>query len=408
MSPRDRNPIRPTDRTDRADDGISVLARLATSRILPEPQDQHVVVTIAAPDPPPDAARMRPPLSLAIVVDRSGSMRGAPIENAKAAALAMLRQLEDRDAFAVVSYANQAAPVLAMARATEARKAMARAAIEMIDVDGGTCLSCGLDAGAAELARSPIRDGLRRLLLISDGRANAGVFHPDALARLAASEADRGDSISTVGVGLDYDDRTMRGIAEVGRGNYYFAEDTVALSQMFVHELATLSQTVASEVRLRATAAPGVRIEQVYGYPMTREGDGVVVPIADLRAGELRKLVFRVALTAASPGTTREIARIDVAWRGSSDASARVAHATAEADVASGAAEVAASVDPAAMQAVERALSAQAQAVRASRALAPEVGQQLDDAANDAIGEFARAPAKAKKPASVNAHELAR
>jgi len=65
----------------------------------------------------------------------------------------------------------------------------------------------------------------------------------------------------------------MRRLAEVGRGSYYFVEDTVALSAMFSRELGSLSRTVASDVRLVATVAPGVRIEEAYGYPMTRAGD---------------------------------------------------------------------------------------------------------------------------------------
>ena len=357
-SPRSTNSQRPTDRTDRADDEISVHANLATSQVLPDPQDQHVVVTIAAPDPPADATRVRPPLSLAIVIDRSCSLQGAAIENARAAALAMVRQLDDRDAFAVVIYSRQSQPVLAMQRATSAAKTWARTAIEGIDTEGdaegdtvgGTCISCGLEAGADELARTPIRDGLRRLL---------GVVSRDALAQLAALMAARGVSISTLGVGL-FDEGTMRELAELGRGNYYVARDDVAVSQLFMHELATLRQPVASEVRLSTAPGPGVRIEEVYGYPMSRDGDRVIVAIGDLLAGETRKVVFRVALAAAPPGATRAISQIDVAWRGRSDASLRVAHATAEIDVTSAAADVAASGDPETARAIVRALSARA------------------------------------------------
>jgi len=224
---------------------------------------------------------------------------------------------------------------------------------------GGTCISCGLEAGADELARTPIRDGLRRLLVISDGQASLGVVSRDALAQLAALMAARGVSISTLGVGL-FDEGTMRELAELGRGNYYVARDDVAVSQLFMHELATLRQPVASEVRLSTAPGPGVRIEEVYGYPMSRDGDRVIVAIGDLLAGETRKVVFRVALAAAPPGATRAISQIDVAWRGRSDASLRVAHATAEIDVTSAAADVAASGDPETARAIVRALSARA------------------------------------------------
>jgi Ca-activated chloride channel family protein len=423
--------FRPSAETTSYTDGLAVSARLVTQRILPGAQQQNLAVTITAPSPSADPPR-RPPLSLAIVIDRSGSMNGAPIENAKAAALSMLRQLDDRDAFSVVTYSSSSETVVAMERATEANKVAARAAIETIDDDGGTCISCGLETGSAELGRSPIAGGLRRILLISDGQANEGVHDRDELATLASTRAAGGVSISTVGVGLDFDETTMRRLAEVGRGNYYFVEDTVALSAMFGRELGTLSQTVAADVRLVVTPLPGVRIEEAYGYPMTRAGDSVVVPVADLRAGESRKVVLRATVSAAQRGELT-FAQVDVAWRRVSDGRAGALRTVALVDVVDDPAAVAASVDPGTMQAVEKALSARAledaavaydrggasaarqvlerraQAVRANAAyLGRDTVEVLESASDGAIDGFARAPAQAKKAASVTAHDLAR
>jgi len=153
---------------------MALSARLVSSRIVAGTQRQNLAVTITAPSAPPDATAGRPPLSLAIVIDRSGSMHGPPIEDAKAAALSVLRQLDRRDAFAVITYSSGSETVVAMQRATDASKAAARAAIETIGDGGGTCLSCGLEVGAGEIARSPVSGGLRRILVISDGRPPAG------------------------------------------------------------------------------------------------------------------------------------------------------------------------------------------------------------------------------------------
>jgi len=414
-----------------ADDGMSVSARLVNGRILPGTQEHNLAVTITAPSVT-DGAIGRPPLSLAIVIDRSGSMHGPPIENARAAALSMLRQLDERDSFTVVTYSSSSETVIPMERATDANKATARAAIETIDDDGGTCISCGLETGAGELAHSPVEGGLRRILLISDGQANEGLYDRDELAQLAANKAARGVSISTVGVGLDFDETTMRRLAEVGRGNYYFVEDTVALAAMFSRELGNLSRTIASDVRLVATPATGVRIEEAYGYPMTRSGNSVVVPVADMRAGETRKVVFRVTVAAGLQGPL-VLAQVDLGWHRVADGLQRAAHTTAEVDVVDDARAVAASVDVATMAAVESALSARAleqaaaeyetsgiagarqvlerrqQAVRANAAyLGAERVEALEAVSNEALDGFTRAPAQARKTTSVRAYELAR
>src|SRR6185436_17427871 len=133
-----------------ADDGMSVSARLVNGRILPGTQEHNLAVTIRAPAAT-EVAIGRPALSL-------------------------LRQLDERDAFTVVTYSSSSETVIPMERATDANKAAARAAIETIDDDGGTCISCGLESGAGELAHSPVEGGLRRILLISDGQANEGLY----------------------------------------------------------------------------------------------------------------------------------------------------------------------------------------------------------------------------------------
>jgi Ca-activated chloride channel family protein len=434
MSPRSAA-YRPSDGTVSSTDGtdgVLLSARLATRRIVSGDQQQNVAVTITTgrPGGPPLA---RPRLSLAIVIDSSGSMSGAPIENARAAALAMIRQLDGGDAFSVVSYASSARTVLALQRATESSKQAARAAIESIDAVGGTCLSCGLEAGAAEVGRAPTAGELRRILLISDGQANAGVYDRDELVGLAAHIADRGVSISTGGVGLDFDETTMRRLAEVGGGNYYFVADTVALAATFHHELATTSQTVASDLALRVTARPGVRIEDAYGYPLTRLGaDTAVVPVANLRAGEVRKIVLRIRVAPDHPGELA-LADLRLDWRAVGTGAPGAAHATAAVDVVDDPAAVAASVDPAAMRAIEQALSARAlddaaaaygrgglpaaqqvldqrsQALRANAEyLDPGAVEALEQVRARAIDGFAREPAATMKELSVTAHDLSR
>jgi hypothetical protein len=201
---------------------------------------------------------------------------------------------------------------------------------------------------------------------------------------------------------------------------------------MFGHELGTLSQTVASDLQLQVTELPGVHIEEAYGYPMTRGADGVVVPVADLRAGETRKVVLRVSLAAPRAGAL-DLVRVALGWRRVSDGAIGTARAVASADVVDDPAAVAASVDPAAIQAIEQALSARAieeaaaaydrggipaarqildVRARAVRAQAVYLGRDAVDALDSAAGKtldgFARSPEQAKKAASVTVHELAR
>ncbi len=386
-------------------------ARLASAKIQAADRDQDIAVTIHAPGRREQA---RPPLSVAVVIDRSGSMHGVPMQNAKAAAADLVDRLAPEDAFAIISFSSGDETVMPISRATPSNKAAARAAIDRIWDDGGTCISCGLTRGAGELAHSPITGGLRRIVLISDGQANEGISDRTELAELASQTASRGDSISTVGVGLDFDELTMIHLAEVGRGNYYFVEHTANLDAMFANELAGLGDTVAADVKLVITPASTTAIERAYGYPLAHDGRTLVIPIADLRAGELRKVVLPAQIMATGSGAL-PVARFELTWRDPLDGTAHTAVAELATTVVDDAAAVAASIDRDAVQAIAEARTAQVlddatttyeqqgakaaqqviehhlSALRADKNLDPAAMQKIDQAASQAIDGFAAA-----------------
>ena len=295
-----------------ADDGFRLTAREV---------GDHVVVTIAAPAA---WSQLRPPLSVVVAIDRSKSMTGEPFTQAQRAAVRLVSQLDAGDAFSIVAYSDEGSTVTPMLGATAAHKELAYRAIEELATDNGTCISCGLTRAAEWLARTPVELGIRRIVLISDGRPNLGLRDPDDLAQLAAETAARGASISVIGVGDDFDEQTMMRIAEVGRGNYYYAEGADALGAAFDREVAGLAGTVATSVRLALETEPGVEIEGVLGHAMAGAGRTVHVPIADLAAGEVRKVVLRVSHATGAPGL---IARLG--WRRAADGVPRGALALA-------------------------------------------------------------------------------
>lgn len=81
------------------------------------------------------------------------------LENARAAALPVLRQLDSRDAFSIIGYSTGAETVVTLQKATDPNQRAARTAIETINDEGGTCISCGLATGAYELTHSPVPNG---------------------------------------------------------------------------------------------------------------------------------------------------------------------------------------------------------------------------------------------------------
>jgi Ca-activated chloride channel family protein len=192
------------------------------------------------------------------------------------------------------------------------------------------------------------------MVFISDGQANLGIRIQDELVELAGRTAEHGVSISTVGVGLDFDEETLIRIGETAHGNYYFAKDTAQLGAVFATELTGLRRIIATHVSLLALQEDGNPIERAYGYPLQTIKRGVVVPIADLGADEARKVVLHGLVT------TPEVGSYQLTWIDPSDGTVHSARTTLATTITKDPARVAATRDAEATSAVEQARIARA------------------------------------------------
>lgn len=253
----------------------------------------------------------RPPMSIALVIDRSGSMAGPKMAQAKRAAKALVERLGDDDEVALVTYSSDFSVDLGLTRLKGQRPRVLRAIDEILD-GGGTNLAGGLTAGLKALYPAD-NARVRRVLLLSDGNANQGVTDPATIAALAAQGRQQGITVSTLGVGVDFNEDLMTMVAQSAGGGYYYARDGAAIAEAFDAELEGLLKIAARQVEVALELAPGVRIEEVYGYRTERRGDRLVVPVGDLASGAHRRIMIRLA-TDAGPEGARPVANVVLAY----------------------------------------------------------------------------------------------
>jgi Ca-activated chloride channel family protein len=274
--------------------------------------ETYLFASVTGADVPGTAA---PPLDLAIVIDRSGSMKGQRMENATLAATGAVDRMRDGDGIVVVSFDTEPKVVVPYTAVAPSNRASIATAIRGIRLGGDTCISCGLDEARRELDRSPrSRDRAARMLLLSDGAANAGIRDVPGLRAMAGRMRDRGLSVSTVGVDVDFDERVLGAIATESNGNHHFVAQPSALPAVFAKEFDTLAATLAREAEVVVDLAPGVEVEQVFDRAFRREGGRVVVPLGSFAAKDEKSVLVKLRIPADKEGPMA-VAGVRLAYR---------------------------------------------------------------------------------------------
>ena len=227
---------------------------------------------------------------LVIVLDRSGSMEGKKLNDARQAVLRLLDQVGAEDRLALVTYANGVQTQSALVPMNATNRRQLAAVVKEVYAGGGTNLGGGLGQGIDMLMHTPGAERLRKVILVSDGLANQGITDPNALGRMATAAVENHFSISTVGVGLDFNESLMTAIADQGAGHYHFLEDPQVFAQVFEAEFQATRLVAAADVNIRIPLESGVRLVGAGGYPISYENNTAVIHPGNLLSGQSRTL----------------------------------------------------------------------------------------------------------------------
>lgn len=255
----------------------------------------YVDVTLKAPDIAAVTAQQA--TDMVLVLDRSGSMSGAnKMPYAKAAIRELLDGLTQNDRFALVSFADSATlhtPLLPLGSET---RAQIRNMVNGINPSGGTNMGEGLDK-ALEILEDTGTGRARKVLLLSDGQANQGISSPQGLAQLVAKITRQGAVLSSIGMGLDFNETLMSSLADHGMGHYAYLEDLSGLGAILGGQMQDTRNIYSANSRLEIDLADGVRLLDAGGYPITANAHSAVsVASGQLLSGSEKRFVmtFRV------------------------------------------------------------------------------------------------------------------
>ena len=314
----------------------------------------------------------RTPVNVAFVIDRSGSMQGARIAQAREAAAAAVRRLDRNDIASVVIFDDKI-DVLVQAQNVDDHAAFIDR-IRQISARGSTAIHGGVLEGAQQVLHNLDPRRLNRIVLLSDGQANVGPRRPEDFAKLGRELLQQGISVSTIGLGMGYNEDLMLQLARASDGNHSFVGETTDLIQVFNKEfddvLASCAQTVSIDVELR----PGVRVVRALSREGKIEGQTAQFQFNQVYAATEHYVLMEVEVDQSAAGGEEgsdvDLGRVRVTYTAPQDGSRQTLEAPVRARFSESKTEVAASRDNAVIEAVVE------QSVRARTASAIELRDQ--------------------------------
>ncbi len=288
-----------------ANDGsIKMSARLSHPYVGTGTSDVFVTIDLNGVEVP---GATRTPVNLALVIDRSGSMSGFKLQQAKMAARQLVSQLRATDRLAIVHYGGDVKSLDGVF-CTEANKEKLLRYIDNIWDEGGTNIGAGLTTGRDMLMATMSDFRVNRLVLISDGQPTEGIQDSGGLTELTRAIRGSGISVTSIGVGTDFNEDLMQAIAETGGGAYAFLQDASQLSTIFQKDLNQAGTQVAQGVSLTFELPPGMELREVLGYRLAfTDGRRAMIKLPDFSSGQLERVVARVTVSAPSAGQSFDV-----------------------------------------------------------------------------------------------------
>ena len=267
-----------------------------------QPVERHVIVTVETPGevPPAQQAKThsgRDPLHFCAVLDISGSMSGGKIDAAKRAVDDAVHRLQDGDVFSLVTFATDVRCPLSAKRVDAGLRRIIRSSLGEIRAGGQTALCGGLELGLQQVLDA--RQGTNLALLLSDGQANVGETDVEAIGRRAMEARGKGITVSSLGVGRDYNEALMAEIAIDGGGRFYHLADAGQIAAYLTGELGEMASLAARGAVVSLDLPGGATLGGLSDvYPVR----GNQVTLGDIPTGTTLEVVLRVLIPPQEAG----------------------------------------------------------------------------------------------------------
>jgi Ca-activated chloride channel family protein len=284
---------------------VIVDAELSQAKLI-QGQDGIVYVNLSIQTP---SGSERPvgetPTDMVVVLDRSPSMLAAnKLPFAKAAVRELIKKLTASDRLGLIAFDGRASVVSELVDVTPAARKELTRMVNNLRVGSATNIGDGL-VRARELIEQSPSHRIRKIIVLSDGETNTGITNPHALAKIASDISAKNMVVSTIGMGLGFNEALMASLADHGMGNYSYLEHLHTLGSILAKDLEDVRLMYAESSELQLQLNTGVKLVDASGYPIETVGENsshVRIKTGQLLWGASKNLMLTLQVPTARTG----------------------------------------------------------------------------------------------------------
>jgi Ca-activated chloride channel family protein len=278
------------------------------------PVDKRSIVYLAMDIMPPKDldAGAGLPSAMCLLIDRSGSMKGKKIEQVKEAASQLVDELLPLDYIGIVTFSDGVEVISNFEQIESADTFLIKGKIDRLKAYGNTELYRGLETAYEQIIQTGKAAGnlVKRVILLSDGQPTDKV--PEAkYAEMASRMREKGISILALGVGKGYNEDLMATLATQSGGEWKHISSPSDIPDIFSTQLAETKTVIHVLPDVVMHLNQGVELQEVLKaipdvHPVTdfkQSGSDIVIPLSDIRAGELQTLAVKLNVPPGPVGT---------------------------------------------------------------------------------------------------------
>ena len=233
---------------------------IESSRInLPAGEDPQLLYLLVDIGPEASVEKLKAPVNLCLVVDRSTSMYGSRLDSVKKAARSIFEGLRPEDVFSLVTFSDRAETIWSPSDRRD-RGALVTA-IERIDASGGTEIFQGLQLGVQQLRRSTLKEFNNQLFILTDGHTYGD---DEACLSLASKAAGDGITFNAYGIGPEWNDRFLDQLVGFSGGETVYIESPVKIPRDLNQRIQKIGSTYARNLRLDSSVLAGATLSSVF------------------------------------------------------------------------------------------------------------------------------------------------